>query len=252
MYVATPDRQVTAYAKATGVLLKSVTLNCAPTLLVADGSSMWVGCGAARTVLLLNANLGIDRTISVGGPITAMSIGGKTLYVAIAGSTQLVGIGRLTGALTRFALAAVPRDLNCTATGCWLLLATGGTKVANWSLVTSKLSGVVSVPSWATKISTLGTNLIVFGPGSATALRLETKTLKTTTQSSGEGILAVSGSAGFAYLVTAHHVIVVNLTSWKKIATVDLAVQVKAASGDGATFATIDAASPWVRLVSVA
>jgi hypothetical protein len=203
-------------------------------------------------VLLLNANLGIDRTISVRGPITAMSVGGKTLYVAIAGSTQLVGISRLTGTQTRFALAVVPSDLTCTATGCWLLFTTGGAKVANWSLATSKMSGVVSVPSWATKIATVGTNLIVFGPGSATALRLETKTLKTTALSSAEGILNVSGSAGFAYLVTAHHVIVVNLISLKKIATVDLAVQVKAVSGDGATFATVDAASPWVRLVSVA
>jgi hypothetical protein len=252
LYVATPDRQVTAYARATGAFIKAVTLPCAPTSLLVDGTSLWVSCAASRTVLLLNQNLGIDRNVVVPGVVAAMSIGGPNLYVASAGSTQLTGISRTTGQVTKTVLLVVPLDLSCTATTCIILTGTGGTKVVTYTFVTKKVSSSVALPSSITKLFVLGTSVVAYGPGSATALRVDLTKLNVVTLNLGEGVLKVGGSGQVATIVTAHRVTLVNLPSFSKKSTTEFASIVKAASVDGVNVIAGDAASPWVRLVVAA
>jgi hypothetical protein len=202
--------------------------------------------------MVLNQNLGIDRTVVLPGAITALSLGGANLYVATAASTQLTSINRMTGQVTKIALPVVPLDLRCTATNCTVLTATGGTKVVTFTFASKKVTNTVQLPSWVTKMTVLGTTIVAYGPGSLTALRIDVSTRNIASLSFGEEVLKVGGSGAVATVVTAHRVTLVNLVPWTKKKTTEFVTAVKAISVDGVTVFAGDAASPFVRVVVAA
>jgi titin len=252
LFVATLDRQLTAYVRATGAVQKVVTLPCVASSLLADGTSLWVNCGSSRTVVLLDQNLATIRAISLPGPVVALSIGGPSLYVATSGLNRLTVVNRLSGQVSAVALSVVPTALSCTASGCTLLTSTGGTKLMTWSAATKKLTMQVALPSSVTEITAVGTSIVASSPTSPNVLRVDGASLRTVQLATGEGALAVDGAAGLVSIISAHRVTTINLVTWLKSTSVELPSPVRAAEFDGNVALIADALSPWIRVVVAA